>query len=125
MSYDESIKNILPYPTWGTSPCDVRGMNGSVPGKKKRKKEQAEFAITEEEKKEWTNSGWKEKIPKKKKKKTQRNKKLSINDRWNRNFSGSLSGAIGTAKHMASFSPEQIQLVKELVSIVENTQKKP
>tara|TARA_Y100000310_G_C20136039_1_gene558079 strand:+ start:176 stop:553 length:378 start_codon:yes stop_codon:yes gene_type:complete len=125
MSYDESIKNILPYPTWGTSPCDVRGMNGSVPGKRKKQKEDAEFAITEEEKKEWKTEGWKEKSPKKKKKKTKRKKKLSLNDRWNRNFRGSLSGAIGTAKHMSSFTPEQIHLVKELVSIVENKQKKP
>ena len=106
---------------WGKSPCDVRGMNGSVLGKKRRKKEIAEFSITDDEKAEWKKMGWEEKPPKKKKKKTKRkSKKPTIEERWSKNLKGSLSGAIGTAKHMSSFTPEHIKLVEEIYSIIKS-----
>lgn len=104
---------------WGKSLCDVRGMNGSVLGKKRRKKEISEFSITDSEKAEWKKMGWEEKPPKKKKKKTKRkSKKPTIEERWSKNLSGSLSGAIGTAKHMKSFTPEHIELVEKIYSII-------
>jgi len=104
---------------WGKSLCDVRGMNGTVLGKRGRKKQIAELSITDAEKTEWKKMGWEEKPPKKKKKKTKRKKKkITIEERWSKNLSGSLTGAIGTAKHMASFTPEHIKLVEEIYSII-------
>jgi hypothetical protein len=109
---------------WGKSLCDVRGMNGSVFGEKRRKKEIAEFSITDAEKTEWKKMGWVERPPKKKKKKTKRKskkptiKKPTIEERWSKNLTGSLSGAIGTAKHMKSFTPEHIELVEKIYSMI-------
>jgi len=77
---------------------------------KRKKKENVEFNITKDKKKEWA-------------KKKKEIKKRKLNDKLDKTFRGGLWSIIGVANKMKSFTPEQIEMVKELVSIIEKNGK--
>jgi hypothetical protein len=85
---------------------------------KRNKKEDVEFDILKDKKKDIAKDKKKEWAKKKKE-----IKKRKLNDKLDKTFRSGLWSIIGVANKMKSFTPEQIRMVEELVSIVEKNGK--